>query len=166
MQLCFPSKRSMNVKFSKKKRKKERKRTPSYAVLSLPFSNPTHSLSSCLHFPVFPYVCPFFSAPSLSHSQYRTKLITSFQQRQKGPSLVDPLSRHVVFSQWQLNYIFMATQIRHSCSNTQTRHSAKTPNIHLLVVCLPSRNCSSKREQHICGSVSPHIRLFEGGTLV
>lgn len=85
VQLCFPSKRSMNVKFSKKKRKKERKRTPSYAVLSLPFSNPTHSLSSCLHFPVFPYVCPFFSAPSLSHSQYRTKLITSFQQRQKRP---------------------------------------------------------------------------------
>lgn len=82
----FPVKKEHECQILKKrKEKKEIKRTPSYAVPSLPFSNPTHSLSSCLHFPVFPYVCPFFSAPSLSRSQYRTKLITSFQRRQKGP---------------------------------------------------------------------------------
>lgn len=68
--------------------------------------------------------------------------ITSCWWEHKGPGcrLRGPPVRS--FSQWQLNYIFMVTQIRLTCSVTQARHSAQTPSAHLLVVCLPSRNCS------------------------
>lgn len=87
----------------------------------------------------------------LSFSQYRTMHITSFQWKQKGPGSQHrgPPVAARCFSHWQLNYIFMVTQIRLSCFNTQTRHAAKIPSTHLLVVRLPSRNCFFRWYTHM-----------------
>ena len=110
-------------------------------------------------FLIFPYVSalnlipPFFSH-SLSAGQCPQQAFSRKQKRAPGSSLVDPLLRHAVFSQWRLNYIFMVTQIRLSCSDTQTCRSAKAPSsTHLPVVCLHSRNCSLKHGAHVCRHV-------------
>lgn len=146
VRLCFLSKRTMNVKFSKKRRKKKNSTFSFLLLCSL-----TIFLFIFFSFPIFLFptlsLVPFLSFPfTVSIQDNAHNKLCMETKKGPGPSLVDPLSQHVVFSQWQLNYIFMVTQIRLACSSTQTRHSAKTPSTHLLVVCLPSRNCSFKME--------------------
>lgn len=149
VQLCFPSERSVNVKFSTHKKKGKKKKNTFPFLLLLFLLLLLHSLSPFLSFPhvsalnLIPLSFILLLSLSLNTGQCPQHAFTGNKKKDSSRSLVDPLQRHAVFSQWRLNYIFMVTQIRFSCLDTQTHHGAKAPSTHLLGVCLHSRNCPS-----------------------
>lgn len=133
----------------KKGRKKKHFPFPSSSFSSSPAPLLLHSLSPFLSFPhvsalnLIPLSFILLLSLSLNTGQCPQHAFTGNKKKDSSRSLVDPLPRHAVFSQWRLNYIFMVTQIRFSCLDTQTHHGAKAPSTHLLGVCLHSRNCPS-----------------------
>lgn len=57
----------------------------------------------------------------------------------------------------------MVAQIRLSCSNTQTQHSAKACSIHLPAVCLHSRNCSLRQNTNRWKCVASCVSFMQLG---
>lgn len=109
VQLCFPSERSVNVKFSTHKKKKGRKKKhfpfPSSSFSSSPAPLPLHSLSPFLSFPhvsalnLIPLSFILLLSPSLNTGQCPQHAFTGNKKKDSSRSLVDPLPRHAVFSQ-------------------------------------------------------------------